>query len=153
MDFKSLNLLILTPTMPSLAAFHVGPVWAPVGPSWAPVGPRSGLTGAHLGMLLGFLSSLEAEIITFLPKNAAILFFRLLRPSYRYFNVAPLPELIVRPQRPLIPKMVLLSPCNSNSVNRPHYNDLLQIGIYIYMTTLFKSYVFPLYRSLSSVAN
>ena len=33
----------------------------------------------------------------------------LLRPSYRYFNVAPLPELIVRPQRPLIPKMVLLS--------------------------------------------
>ena len=56
-----------------------------------------------------FLSSLEAEIITFLPKKAAILGFWLLRPSYRYFNVAPLPELIVRPQRPLIPKMVLLS--------------------------------------------
>ena len=56
-----------------------------------------------------FLSSLEAEIITFLPKKAAILDFWLLRPSYRYFNVAPLPELIVRPQRPLIPKMVLLS--------------------------------------------
>ena len=37
----------------SLAAFHVGPSWAPVGPSWAPVGPRLGLTGAHLGMLLG----------------------------------------------------------------------------------------------------
>ena len=55
------------------------------------------------------LSSLEAEIITFLPKKAAILFFWLLRPSNRYFNVAPLPELIVRPQRPLIPKMVLLS--------------------------------------------
>ena len=56
-----------------------------------------------------FLSSLEAEIITFLPKKAAILFFWLLQPSYRYFKVAPLPELIVRPQRPLIPKMVLLS--------------------------------------------
>ena len=56
-----------------------------------------------------FLSSLEAEIITFLPKKAAILFFCLLRPSYRYFNMAPLPELLVRPQRPLIPKMVLLS--------------------------------------------
>ena len=56
-----------------------------------------------------FLSSLEAETITFLPKKAAILFFWLLRPSYKYFNVAPLPELIVRPQRPLIPKMVLLS--------------------------------------------
>ena len=56
-----------------------------------------------------FLSSLEAEIITFLPKKAAILFFCLLWPSYKYFNVAPLPELIVRPHRPLIPKMVLLS--------------------------------------------
>ena len=56
-----------------------------------------------------FLSSLEAEIITFLPKKAAILDFWLLQPSYRYFNVAPLPELIVRPQRPLIPIMVLLS--------------------------------------------
>ena len=56
-----------------------------------------------------FLSSLEAEIITFLPKKAAILVFWLLRPSYKYFTVAPLPELIVRPQRPLIPKMVLLS--------------------------------------------
>ena len=56
-----------------------------------------------------FLSSIEAEIITFLPKKAAIFFFCLLWPSYQYFNVAPLPELIVRPQRPLIPKMVLLS--------------------------------------------
>ena len=56
-----------------------------------------------------FLSSIEAEIITFLPKKAAILAFWLLWPSYKYFNVAPLPELIVRPQRPLIPKMVLLS--------------------------------------------
>ena len=27
----------------------------------------------------------------------------------KYFNVAPFPELIVRPQRPFIPKMVLLS--------------------------------------------
>ena len=35
------------------AAFHVGPGWAPVGQSWAPNGPRKGLTGAHLGMLLG----------------------------------------------------------------------------------------------------
>ena len=56
-----------------------------------------------------FLSSLEAEIIIFLPKKVAILFFCLLRPSYKYFNVAPLPELIVKPWRPLIPKMVLLS--------------------------------------------
>ena len=56
-----------------------------------------------------FLGSLEAEIITFLPKKAAILFFWLLRLSYRYFNVALLPELIVRPQRPIITKMVLLS--------------------------------------------
>ena len=56
-----------------------------------------------------FLSGIEAEIITFLAKKAAILDFWLLRTSYRYFNVAPLPELIVRPQRPLIPKMVLLS--------------------------------------------
>ena len=36
----------------------------------------------------GFLSSIEAEIISFLPNKA---------------------ELIVRPQRPLIQKMVLLS--------------------------------------------
>ena len=56
-----------------------------------------------------FLPSLEAEIITFLPKNVAILFLWLLRTSYKYFNMSPLPELIVRPQRPLIPKMVLLS--------------------------------------------
>ena len=56
-----------------------------------------------------FLNGLEAEIITFLPKKLAILAFWLLRPSYKYCNVAPLPELIVRPQRPLIPKMVLLS--------------------------------------------
>ena len=27
----------------------------------------------------------------------------------KYFNMAPLPELIVRPQMPLIPKMVPLS--------------------------------------------
>ena len=44
-----------------------------------------------------FLSSIEAEIITFLLKKAAILVFCLLWPSYKYFNVAPLPELIVRP--------------------------------------------------------
>ena len=56
-----------------------------------------------------FLSSIETEIITFLPKKAAILAFWPLQPSYKYFNVAPLPELIVRPKRPLIPKMVLLS--------------------------------------------
>ena len=37
----------------SQAAFRVGPGWAPVGQSWAPNGPRMGLTGAHLGMLLG----------------------------------------------------------------------------------------------------
>ena len=56
-----------------------------------------------------FLSSIEAEIITFLPKKAAISVVWLLRPSYKYFNVAPFPELIVSPQRPFIPKMVLLS--------------------------------------------
>ena len=43
----------------ALAAFHVGPGWAPVGPSWAPVGPRLGLTGAHLGMLLGSITCRE----------------------------------------------------------------------------------------------
>ena len=56
-----------------------------------------------------FLGSIEAEIITFLPKRAAILFFCLLWPSYKYYNVDLLPGLIVRPQRPLIPKMLLLS--------------------------------------------
>ena len=56
-----------------------------------------------------FLSSIEAEIITFLPKKVAILVFWLLWPSCKYFNVVPLQDLIVRPQRPLIPKMVLLS--------------------------------------------
>ena len=56
-----------------------------------------------------FLSIIEAEIVTFLSKKVAILFLGLLRPSYKCFKVAPLPELIVRPQRPLIPKMVLLS--------------------------------------------
>ena len=56
-----------------------------------------------------FLSSIEAEIITFSAKKVAILVFRLLQLSYKCFNVAPLSELIVRPQRPLIPKMVLLS--------------------------------------------
>ena len=56
-----------------------------------------------------FLSVIEAEIITFLPKKVAILFFGLLRLSYKYFIVARLPELKVRPQRALIPKIVLLS--------------------------------------------
>ena len=56
-----------------------------------------------------FLSVIEAEIITFLSKKAAILCYLLLRPSYKYFNMAPLPELMVRPQRPLMPKMIILS--------------------------------------------
>ena len=56
-----------------------------------------------------FLNSIEAEIITFLPKKAAILVFCLLWPCFKYFNMASLPELIVRPKRPLMPKMVLLS--------------------------------------------
>ena len=51
-----------------------------------------------------FLSSIEAEIITFLSKKAAILLFLLLWPSYKYFNMASLPELIGKPQRPLILK-------------------------------------------------
>ena len=59
-----------------------------------------------------FLSSIEAEIITFLPKKAAILFFCLLWPSYKYFNVVPLPELIVRPQ-----KWCFYPLCNGNSKN------------------------------------
>ena len=42
-----------------------------------------------------FLSSIEAEIITFLSKKAVILILFALQPSYKYFNVAPLPELIV----------------------------------------------------------
>ena len=37
------------------------------------------------------LSSIEAEMIIFLQKKAAILGFCLLRPSYKYFNVAPRP--------------------------------------------------------------
>ena len=53
-----------------------------------------------------FLRSIEAKIITFLPKKAAIFFFLLL-PFYKYFNMAPLPELIIRPHRPsIIPKML-----------------------------------------------
>ena len=47
-----------------------------------------------------FLGSIEAEIITFLPKKVAILVLGLFRLSFKYFNMAPLPELIVRPQRP-----------------------------------------------------
>ena len=62
-----------------------------------------------MSAILDFYDVYNFEIITFLPKKAAILYFCLLWPSYKYFNVAPLPELIVRPQRPLIPKMVLLS--------------------------------------------
>ena len=61
-----------------------------------------------------FGKSLLSQLLHYLESHvwgqkAAILFFWLLRLSYRYFKVAPLPELIVRPQRPLIPKMVLLS--------------------------------------------
>ena len=70
------------------------------------------------------LSSIEAEIITFLPRKAATLGFLPSQPSHEYFNVAPLPELIVRPQRPLIPKMVFYPFCNGNSVNRPHYKEI-----------------------------
>ena len=55
-----------------------------------------------------FLSIIEAEIITLLSKKAAILVLWLLQPSYKCFNVPPLPDLIIRPQRPLTPKMVLL---------------------------------------------
>ena len=55
------------------------------------------------------LNSIEAEIITFLLEKAEILVFRFLRPSYEYFNVAPLPELKIMSQRPLIPKLLLLS--------------------------------------------
>ena len=51
-----------------------------------------------------FLSSTEAEIILFLKKKAAILVLWLLQLFYKYFNMAPLPELKTRPQRPLIPK-------------------------------------------------
>ena len=46
-----------------------------------------------------FLSSIEAETITFLPEKAAISFsfFPILLQSLKDFNAAPLPELIVRP--------------------------------------------------------
>ena len=37
------------------------------------------------------ISSIEAEIITFMQKKAAILNFCLLRLSYKYFTVNPLP--------------------------------------------------------------
>ena len=56
-----------------------------------------------------FLTSIKAEIITFLPQKVVILFFLLLRTSYRYFNVARLSQFIVRPQRHFILKMVLLT--------------------------------------------
>ena len=49
----------------SQAAFHVGPGWAPGGQSWAPNGPRMGLTGAHLGMLLGMAYSMEPYFSSF----------------------------------------------------------------------------------------
>ena len=40
--------------------------------------------------------SIEAEIITFLQKKEAILFFYAFSASsYKYFNMAPLPELII----------------------------------------------------------
>ena len=43
-----------------------------------------------------FLSSVEAKIINCLPKKVAIFFFFLrLRLFSKYFNVAPLPELMV----------------------------------------------------------
>ena len=48
-----------------------------------------------------FLRSIEAKIITFLPKKAAILFCFLLWPFYKYFNMAPLHGLIIRLHRPL----------------------------------------------------
>ena len=54
-----------------------------------------------------FLSSIEAEPITFLEKKAAILVICLLLPYYKYFNVAPYQELKVGSRWPLIPKMVL----------------------------------------------
>ena len=38
-----------------------------------------------------FLSSVEAAIIAFLAKKVAIFALLLLRPSCKYFNVAPLP--------------------------------------------------------------
>ena len=53
----------------SLAAFHVGPDWAPVGLSWGPLGPRLGLTGAHLGMLLGLLTTPPGEKIEISRKS------------------------------------------------------------------------------------
>ena len=50
--------------------------------------------------------------------------------------MAPLPELIVVSQRPLIPKSgasFLL--CNGNSVNRPHYLNILHAEVKIITTT------------------
>ena len=64
-----------------------------------------------------FLGSIEADIITFLPKKEAILVFCLLWPSYKYFNMAPLPELIVRPRGPSYQIWCFYLLCNSNSKN------------------------------------
>ena len=50
--------------------------------------------------------SIEAEIITFLKKKAIFGFSTL---SYKYFKVAPLPELKLRPQRPFIQRIVFFS--------------------------------------------
>ena len=57
-----------------------------------------------------FCSNIEDEITTFLPKKLSISFFLLLWPFYKYFNVAPLPEFLVKPQKPLIPKIDLNLP-------------------------------------------
>ena len=55
----------------------------------------------------GFLSSIEAEIISFLQKKAAIVIFDILGPSYDFFEVAPHPKLINRTLR-LGPRSMLL---------------------------------------------
>ena len=55
-----------------------------------------------------FLRSIEAEMITFLPKKAVIVFYVYIRPV----NISmwlPFQKLIARPKRPLKQKMVLLS--------------------------------------------
>ena len=41
-----------------------------------------------------YIFSIKAEIITFLQEQAPILVFWLSQPSYKYFKVAPKPELI-----------------------------------------------------------
>ena len=70
-----------------------------------------------------FLSSIEAEIITFIPKKVAIFFCLALQPSYEYFNMAPFPELIYSktPHTKNGAFIRSVTVTQKIDLNRPHY--------------------------------